>query len=178
MNKQENFVAELIELQPRLYSFVLSLLANRNDADDVLQQANLVLIRKQSQFEPGTDFSAWARQIAFYEVQTFRKRRARNLVQLSDLVVQQLAQEADSSIFSHEASATRSALRHCLDKLTASRRKLIEQRYAGIKVQELAKQSSTTVGAVSQKLFRIRAALTKCIEFHISKEGKVGSHEL
>ena len=38
------------------------------DAEDVLQEANLVLWRKFDQYQEGTNFFAWACQIIRYEV--------------------------------------------------------------------------------------------------------------
>ena len=45
--------------EPRLRGFAMSLIPNRADAEDVLQQANLILWRKFGQFQIGTNFFAW-----------------------------------------------------------------------------------------------------------------------
>jgi len=45
--------------EPRLRAFAMSLIPNWADAEDVMQQANLVLWSKFEQFELGTDFYAW-----------------------------------------------------------------------------------------------------------------------
>ena len=48
---------------------LLSLTGNPNEADDVLQNTNLVLLKKREAFRPDADFGAWALQIARLEVQ-------------------------------------------------------------------------------------------------------------
>lgn len=168
MYNNEQFVSLLIEVQPRLYGFVLALLGNREDADDVLQQANLVLVRKQADFELGTNFGAWARQVAYHEVQAFRKVRAHDRVFLGDSLVEQLAQVAEP--FTDDVASRRSALRHCLNLLTPRRRRLIKDRYSGAKVKEIASRTRRSAGAISQELYRIRAALADCIVRQLVKE--------
>lgn len=162
MPHNEQFVSLLIDLQSSLYGFALSLLGNREDADELLQQANLVILHKQADFEMGTNFGAWGRQVMFHEVQTFRKSRARDRVYWGDALVEQLAQAADS--LTEESGPKRTALRRCLDKLTTRSRQLIEDRYSGTGVTDLAHGSNRTAAAVSQELFRIRASLANCIE--------------
>ena len=66
--QKENFVRLLIEAQGSLYAFILTLLANADTAKDVLQETNLVLWRKNEEFEAGTHFFAWARRIAEFQV--------------------------------------------------------------------------------------------------------------
>ena len=71
------YMQQVVGWQPRLYAFVLSLTGNPNEADDVLQNTNLVLLKKREAFRPEADFAAWAMQIARFEVQRLRERNAR-----------------------------------------------------------------------------------------------------
>jgi len=71
------YMQQVVGWQPRLYAFVLSLTGNPNEADDVLQNTNLVLLKKREAFRPDADFGAWAMQIARFEVQRFREFNAR-----------------------------------------------------------------------------------------------------
>jgi len=81
------FVAELTRHQPRLRGLVRCLLFDRKDAEDVLQDANLTLVRKSADYRPGTDFWAWASQVARYQVLTHCKRLKRDkLVFSADLL--------------------------------------------------------------------------------------------
>ena len=54
--------------QRQLYLFILTLLPNPNDADDVLGDVNTLLWTKADDFEPGTNFTAWAYRVAHFEV--------------------------------------------------------------------------------------------------------------
>ena len=53
--KIEQFVSLLTRYQQRVYLFILSLVPDRADAEDVLQETNLVLWQKFDDFTPGSD---------------------------------------------------------------------------------------------------------------------------
>jgi RNA polymerase sigma-70 factor (ECF subfamily) len=69
--RQEEFVQLLNGAHALLLRYVLSLLANRHDAEDVLQRASVVMWRRFATVEPGTDFVAWATTVAFMKHGTF-----------------------------------------------------------------------------------------------------------
>ena len=58
----------LVDNHRRFLRFVASRVSDPADAEEILQQTNLVLWRKFGRFEQGTDFDRWACRIAYYEV--------------------------------------------------------------------------------------------------------------
>ena len=72
---------EFVELftrhQRRLYLLILAQVPRPADAEEILQETNLVIWRKAAKFQPGTNFFAWAAQIAGYEVLKYRERKHR-----------------------------------------------------------------------------------------------------
>ncbi len=60
-------VGEIARYQSRLRAFVRCLLVRPSDVDDILQEINSVLWQKANEFQPGSDFWAWASQIARFE---------------------------------------------------------------------------------------------------------------
>src|SRR5438067_3592271 len=84
----EERLAMLMSHQRRLFQYILSLLPNLQDAEDVLQETNLVVWRKFAQFQSGTSFFAWAARVAQLEVMKHRKKATgRRTVALHDAVV-------------------------------------------------------------------------------------------
>jgi hypothetical protein len=67
----EEFVALITQHQPALYAFVLSLLGNRTDTDEVVQETNLVLWRKFDQFHAGSDFRLGPVRLRFMKYSGF-----------------------------------------------------------------------------------------------------------
>ena len=54
------FVQLLTSSQSALYAFIVSLLGGVNDANDVLQETNMKLCRKCSEYDPHQPFLRWA----------------------------------------------------------------------------------------------------------------------
>ena len=51
------FSQKLVGIQRPLYSFILSMLPHRQDAEDVLQETNLILCKKADEYSPKEIFS-------------------------------------------------------------------------------------------------------------------------
>ena len=84
----------LTGVQQQLTRYVRTLVPNRSDAEEVLQETNLFIWRHAGEYQPGTNFAAWACSIAHYQVLTHRKRHARSRLCFSDTLVEQLAATA------------------------------------------------------------------------------------
>lgn len=95
--RQEEFVRLLNEAHGLLLRYVMSLLGNRHDAEDVLQRASVVMWRRFGTFELGTDFIAWATTVAFYEVRNFQRVTGRCRLEFDDELMQILAAEREGA---------------------------------------------------------------------------------
>lgn len=167
----EAFVQLIIGSQNRLSAYIMSLVADKALADDILQETNLRLLRQESQFEPGTDFVAWAISIAYFQILTSRKQVQREKLRFDDELVQLLAHESEER--SSFVESRMAALHHCLEGLDAEQRATVRARYEGKSVQELAAESSRPAKAVSQILYRARKFLAECVR-HKLKLGEEG----
>lgn len=168
-NPTEQFVQLLTEHQRQLYAYVVSLLGNTADADEVLQETNLALWRKLDTFQPGSSFVAWASRVAWFEVLAFRKRRGRDRLSFEPELLETLA--AESAVRLEGFEAQRRALAHCLTKLSAGDRDLLARRYElGNSAAAVAEQLGRTAQATYQALHRIRLNLALCIRRTLAAE--------
>lgn len=159
----EPFVRVLLANQGNIHAYVVSLLGNLEQAEEVLQETNVVLCREADQFDSITDFTAWACRIAYFQVLKYRKQRQRDRHRFDDELLGLVAEEAVPT--ARELGRRRGALDECLDKLSELQRNLIVRRYGSEgSVQSVAQEYGRSPGAISQSLYRIRAALLKCIE--------------
>lgn len=159
----EEFVREFTRTQRRLYHYILSQVGNPIEAEEILQESNVVILNKHAQFVLGTNFFAWACRIASFEVMKHRDRRRRDKHLFSDEFVQTIAQAAEEHSDEHEQR--RIALGICLGKLRPKDRELIEQRYApGETGKNLAEEVGRPTNSVYQSLGRIRRTLLECIQ--------------
>ena len=166
------FVKLLLAHESRLYAFILSLLPNRTQADDILQETALVLFRRFSEFQCGTNFFAWACKIALHKVLDFRKRQARGrTVTFGPELMETLAEEQIQDSVNQQRRAE--ALAGCLGRLEPADRELVESYYRSrVFVKEFAEQLNRPVDTIYKKLRRIRASLHACISNRLATESE------
>jgi len=171
-NRHVEFFRLLTDSQSRLYAYILSLVADPERARDVLQETNLVLIRKADEFEIGTNFIAWSFSVARYQILASHTRRSRDRLVFSEDVVAGLTEEfdAEGGTFDDELQA----LDCCLERLPEHHRRLIEQRYQKSRpIKSIAGELGQTANAVAVKLHRIRKTLLECIRGVAQRDGVV-----
>jgi RNA polymerase sigma-70 factor (ECF subfamily) len=160
---QDTFVELMTQFQGRLYVYILSLIGDPDAANDVLQEANIVLWKESRQYLAGTNFKAWAFRIAHFQCMAHRQRRLRDKVVFSDEVVAQLAIESKELDATYEQRVAR--LGRCLEQIQPRSREALRLRYTdGIAVKEMATKMHCTSNAMSQLLFRARQWLIECVK--------------
>lgn len=171
--RTEEFVRLFTRHARRIYGFIWTLRPNTTDAEEIFQETSTVLWRKFDQFEPGTDFMAWACRIAHYKVLSHRQRVQRDRLQFSEAFVETVA--AENIAQAPELDARQRALIECLKKLSERDRDLLERRYfAGATPKLVAQQVGRSVDAIYKALSRIHEALFQCIDRTVSTEGRAG----
>lgn len=170
-DRMEQFARLLGSCQRQVFLFALGMLHNTADAEEVLQETNMVLWRKFNQYQPGTDFAKWARQVAYYEVLKFREKRRSPELVLSAEAFEHLV--AESHRQAEVADERRRALEKCLGKLREEDRRLLTIRYdQGRAATEIAHLLSRSAQGVRKSLHRIRLALLKCVERTLAAENR------
>jgi RNA polymerase sigma-70 factor (ECF subfamily) len=161
-DRAESFVFLLARHERLISSYVLTLVPQVADAEDILQQTKVVMWRQFAQFTPGTNFLAWARKIAFHQILSHRRKRRRDPLQFSDAFLSAVAEEHERATDTLVERERRLAA--CVDKLQPEHREILELRYGdGVGVEALATRVNRTVAAVYRVLSRIRAHLHACV---------------
>jgi RNA polymerase sigma-70 factor (ECF subfamily) len=164
-----DFVDLMTQYQGRLYGYVLALSGDPDAANDVLQEANIVLWKQWSQFEPGSNFKAWAFRIAHFQFMAYRQKRLRDKVLFSDDLLSVLASEAKEVDERHEERAM--ALERCLELMPPRSREAIRLRYADeLRVSDMAQKLHRNANAIYQILFRARRWLIECVQKDVVTE--------
>ena len=163
----DEFTSQLVAVQRRLYAYILTILPNLADADDVLQDTNSVLLRKRKEYAAGTEFGAWACRVAYFEVLALRKKRQRErgrLLFADQSLLDSLAQEAGDR-FTTGDQRLLARLERCMEKLSPLHRQLIRLRYgSNILSEQIAAKTGRSASAIRQLLYRIRTRLLKCVQ--------------
>lgn len=162
-------VQQIARHQSRLRAFLRCLLIRSSDIDDILQEVNVVLWEKADEFKAGTDFWAWASQVARFKVFNAIRQYGRERLIFDESVVTRLAEVAEQRVTDIEQRRT--ALEQCLQQLPPSQRQLIDLRYAsGQAVETISKSIGRPAGSIKQTLYRIRETLLKCVESRLLLE--------
>ena len=159
----------LLQNHKRIMGLILALVPNGPDADDILQETSAVLWRRFGEFEPGTNFSAWALRVARFQVMSHYGRRKRMQARLSDETIESLTDRLAQP--SWDSPARVEALRQCLTRLRPRELELIRRRYnEEQKVPEIASDMNSTVHAIYKALNRVHLALLRCTRAALQRE--------
>jgi RNA polymerase sigma-70 factor (ECF subfamily) len=159
----EQLARHWTESQPVVAAFVLSMVPDFHQAEDVLQQVAVVLVREFERFDSSKPFLPWALGIARNTALKSRREVARHpLLAVGDSVLDQIQaafEENDEAL-----AIMRKLLRRCLSQQPQKVLELLQWRYAhDLKPNEAAQRMGITSGAVRAMLHRAREALRKCI---------------
>lgn len=158
----EVFTRLLLQNQRRIAGLIFSLVPNGPDADDVMQETCAVMWRKFGEFQPGTDFGAWALRIARFQVMSYYGRQKRAQARLSDETIEAIAEVLCESRW--ESSDRAVALRACVSQLNEREFDLVQRRYhGGETINEIARHVGSTVHAVYKALARLHVRLLACV---------------
>src|SRR5262245_54811487 len=67
----------IAEHQRPLFLYILTLVPHATEAEEVLQETNVAILRSASDFETGSNFRAWAFRIAYHRVLQHRQGKQR-----------------------------------------------------------------------------------------------------
>ena len=165
------FVKLLTAHQRDLYAYINTLLVGDGATADVLQDTNLDLWKRSSNFDFARPFLPWAYGFAQQRVLAYRKTRSRSRLMFSDEVVTLISEAYIKD--SVGADVRLAALQACLDKLENGQKQLIRDRYVGrVSVKLLAARLGSNASQISARLYRIRRSLAKCVETSLAAEAR------
>ncbi len=149
--------------QTQLFGYIYSLVHDLDDADDLFQQASLVLWDKFEEFDRARSFISWACGVARFEVLNFIRSRHRNRLYFCDEL--NLALIAAQEVHDDERiEERRDALSCCMKKLRERDCALLEACYGrSATVGEVAASSGRSTHSIHNSLRRIRRALFECV---------------
>ena len=145
----DEFIRSFTQSQRSLFLFILPLVGNPADADEVL---------------------AWGRAIARLEVFRFRRTKGGRLTFLEDDILEIVAVKTEA--ISDDVALRQEALSTCITLLRPKDRELIQMRYApGVNGDQVADMLGRPANSVYQSLGRIRRTLMECVKHRLAEEG-------
>ncbi|HOM61569.1 MAG TPA: sigma-70 family RNA polymerase sigma factor [Anaerohalosphaeraceae bacterium] len=166
---QEQFLRLLMLNDRRIYAYILSLVPNAADADDIMQEVSAVMWRKFSSFRSGMDFVGWALTIARYQILSYFKKKKSSRLRFSESLVKELEEEVQRVI--PEMDQRMGAMKRCMDKLVGADRYILKLRYEkDLTLENIGAHISKSTRATYYALVRIHRMLLQCIKQTLAEE--------
>ncbi len=152
-----------------IWGLLMGLTKDPIRAEDLFQDTYVVICEKWRQFRPGTDFVAWARQIA-----RFKFLASVDPARRPEVVVEAEVLESAMDAARDEREPERpqlDALRHCIGRLQGRSRRVIDLRYGeGLPGPRTAEVLNMSLNALYTLLSRVRQGLMECVERRLRLE--------
>lgn len=167
--QQEQFTQLWTQSQSTVACFVHTSIRDRGQAEDLLQEIAMTLLRKFGDYDPSKSFLPWAMGVAKFAILGSRRDYARSRVVFDDALLERISStilETTPALREEEAF-----LAACLDKLPPKARRMVRLRYFdSLDSREIARVLGTSEVAIRVGLLRIREQLRTCIESQIQLE--------
>ena len=166
-----NVVRMLMEHRAMLFAYIYTAVRDFDVAEEVFQETSVAVCESHASFVPGTNFGAWAREIARRRILAQWRSSSRFPGLLSDEALGQIEAGFEDVEARWTSSARIAALRSCLGTLGPTARRMLELRYASqLKLDDIATQLGQKAEAVRKALYRTRQSLRECIERRLRAE--------
>jgi RNA polymerase sigma-70 factor, ECF subfamily len=145
-----------------VFAYIITLVPDRNDAEDVFQQTCVAILERQSQYDPRRPFFPWACGFALNAVRRHRRAHHRERTPLSDAAIETLANVQSKS--AQHIESRLALLLDCLAELPVDKRELLMRCYTRQgSLDELAAQLQIEANALYKRLERIRRVVFECM---------------
>ena len=167
--RQDEFVSLFFANQTKILSFILSLVPNFNDSEDLLQEVWHIMWRKFDQYEQGTDFAAWGKKVAYYLIMDYRRKQSLKHVIVNDKLFGIISEKASVSVDKEDRRMK--ILSKCLGKLHDKERELVKRRYfIGVKPKEIAESLNASVNSIYKSLSYVHGKLLICMKRGLAQQ--------
>ena len=161
-----DFTQNLLGMQTELHRFALKLTADREEADDLLQETSLKALDNEDKYTPDTNFKGWMYTIMRnIFINNYRKTvRDQTFVdQTENLFHLNLPQ--DSGFESTEGNYDLKEIRRIVNSLPKEYRVPFSMYISGFKYREIAERLGLPIGTVKSRIYFTRQRLQRDLKY-------------
>ena len=160
MKSSVDFKRDLVSVQDELFRFAFKLTANREEANDLLQETSLKALDNEDKYAPDTNFKGWMYTIMRnIFINNYRKVvREQTYVDQTDNLYH-LSLPQDSGFESTEGAYDLKEMRRVVNALPSDYRVPFSMHVAGFKYREIAEKLDLPLGTVKSRIFFTRQRL-------------------
>jgi len=167
-DRRDRLLRAAFDFREDLLAYARSLLGNYSAAEDAVQEAMLVVVKKHDQFTEGTSLLAWCRSIVRIEVLRAKQRhhRERSFAErLLDDAIDAAFDEFHESSSREQRNVRREALGQCVEQLSEQGQRVMKARFVDdLGYPQIGERLGMTIEAVRKALFRSRKQVKTCVE--------------
>lgn len=172
--RTRTFLGLLIPHHRQIYLFILYLVGNGADADDILQDTLAEMWKKFGDYSEGTNFVAWSRAIAKYKVLQFIDNNKPYRFHFDHELLHMLEQEIERPRDEESAQEKIEVLNECVRKLTQKDRHILALRYEkDLTLSGIAKRYGISIPGIYKILSQIHDRLARCIRVGLRNRGAI-----
>lgn len=175
ITKRDKVLDEASKYTAALKSYAFGLLRDHSRAEDTVQEAFIVVLKKYADFTEGTSMYSWCRSIVRFKVLENIKAHAKVVpMEESELIeaVDEAFEKEQSDPHAEQVRIKLTLLMKCIEKLPAKYKNLLTEYYIHKKTWSvIANELQSKLESVKKNLFRVRVSLKKCVS------SSLGSHE-
>jgi len=161
-------IKQFLQHQSDFMAYLMAITRDFDAAEEVFQNAAVVVIEKEQQAEQIRDFRAWAKEIVRRQALYFLRQKGTRFRHVRSMQPELLEQINRAFIEDETAEAVvhdeLTALRQCIAEVPTPQRTMLTMRYEGrASFVEIGTVVGKTDAAVQRALSRLRKALHSCV---------------
>ncbi len=165
--KRDRVLKEALQCRVELMAYAWSLLGNYTAAEDAVQEAFLVVMKKFDQFQEGTSMHKWCRSIVRVAILHMNQQRQRE-----QTLADRLLEDAIDGAFDEfqctrhdDTEASQLALKRCLERVPRRGHSVLRARFVDeLSYQRIGERLGMTLETVRKTLFRYKKQVRSCVE--------------
>ena len=171
-------IKQFLQYQADFMSYLMAITRNFDAAEEIFQNAAIVVMERSEADEPIRDFRAWSKEIV--RRQALRHLRQETKVEWAQSLEPALMEQITRVFLEDTASETVAkqesiALRHCIRQASDENRRMLSLRYEQqASFAEIGKLLGRTDAAVQKSLSRLRKKLHECVRAKMRLVGMSG----
>jgi RNA polymerase sigma-70 factor, ECF subfamily len=148
---------------PSVAAYIRSFTHDFHDAQDILQDVSMAVVRKYAEYDQNKPFVAWAIGIARNELLAYRRRKSVYRQFFDDECFEKIGEAFAAA--EEDLDPVLEALEKCMRQASGKGRWLLRLRYIeDLRYEDIAKTLHVSVGSIKVGMHRLRAALRNCVE--------------
>ena len=160
MDEKANFKTDVLGMQGNLLSFALKLTANREEAQDLVQDTTLKALRNEPKFVDNTNFKGWMLTIMRnIFINNYRKNARENTMVDSSGDLFHLNMRQESGVETPDGAYACNEITAIIAGFSDDYRKPFSMHVAGYKYEEIAEKLDMPLGTVKSRIFFARKKL-------------------